>query len=204
MYDSNEASCQTLQAVDPVRRAPATNHRLPHPGACAGSPERHEYARELLRRVCQAAMADNDRPRPGARHRRSCRRTLQRHPINTWRNDYDELQLPLFWLPGNHDDPDVDARTLLGGERISAAKQVLIGNWLIVLLDSTIKGETGGNVSARADRFPAGFIASAPLSTTPWFACITTRMPAGSEWMDRLGLQQPQPLHRCAQVACIM
>ena len=104
-----------------------------------------------------------------------------------------ELKLPVFWLPGNHDDSAVMNEQLLG-KQISAAKQVLIGNWLIVLLDSTIKGETGGNVSS--DQIE--FLQTSLQAHADRHALICLHhhaLPAGSAWMDQLGLQQPQPLH---------
>lgn len=48
-----------------------------------------------------------------------------------------------FWLPGNHDDPEV-MQQVLGGPLIKAVK---VANWLIILLDSTVRGYVGGEFS---------------------------------------------------------
>ena len=98
----------------------------------------------------------------------------------------------MFWLPGNHDDGKA-MREHLRGERISAAKQVLIGNWQIVLLDSTIKGEVSGNVSPEQIDFLEACLQQ--HADRHALVCLHHQaIPAGSEWIDRLGLQQPQAL----------
>jgi Icc protein len=190
MYDSNEASCQTLQAIDPavVRLLQITDcHILARAQDCL----KGMNTRASFEAVCQAAMADNT----GLDLILATGDLSQDASTASYQylaQRFDELQLPLFWLPGNHDDGNA-MREHLGGERISAAKQVLIGNWLIVLLDSTIKGETGGNVSARQIDFLEASLQAHPYQHA--LVCLHHHaLPAGSEWMDRLGLQQPQPL----------
>ena len=64
----------------------------------------------------------------------------------------DDLGLPSFALPGNHDNPDfleqvlTDARSQVGGH-------TTVGNWCLVLLSSYLEGSAGGRLSqAELDR----------------------------------------------------
>jgi Icc protein len=50
-----------------------------------------------------------------------------------------------MWLPGNHDDNSVMAE-VNGGEAFEGYK--ILGNWLIVMADSTIYRQVGGYVEA--------------------------------------------------------
>ncbi len=51
-----------------------------------------------------------------------------------------------LWLPGNHDTLSVMAQAVAGGEELDRIAEV--GNWQIIMLDSTIPGEVGGCISA--------------------------------------------------------
>lgn len=47
------------------------------------------------------------------------------------------------WLPGNHDSP-VDMNEAMDSEQLT--KEILIGNWLILLLNTQVPGHTHGNL----------------------------------------------------------
>lgn len=49
------------------------------------------------------------------------------------------------WLPGNHDSPD-DMNEALGGNKL--VKEVRLGDWLIVLLNTQVPGHVHGNLPA--------------------------------------------------------
>ncbi|QDF66053.1 3',5'-cyclic-AMP phosphodiesterase [Shewanella sp. SNU WT4] len=54
--------------------------------------------------------------------------------------------VPCHYLPGNHDD--IHTMNLhLQGEKLSGDKQILVGNWQILMLDSTVRGKPGGLLS---------------------------------------------------------
>ncbi|MCF1426527.1 MAG: 3',5'-cyclic-AMP phosphodiesterase [Shewanella sp.] len=53
------------------------------------------------------------------------------------------LNLPCHYLPGNHDDPRV-MHLNMQGKRVHGQQHILIGNWQILLLDSTVRGKPGG------------------------------------------------------------
>jgi Icc protein len=51
-----------------------------------------------------------------------------------------------LWLPGNHDDWPTMQKTMAGNSLLERTAEV--GNWQIVMLDSTIPGHPGGELSA--------------------------------------------------------
>jgi Icc protein len=51
-----------------------------------------------------------------------------------------------LWLPGNHDNPAVMQATMAASGEL--ARSIEIGNWQIIMLDSTIPGMPGGELSA--------------------------------------------------------
>jgi Icc protein len=105
---------------------------------------------------------------------------------------FEEIGLPLFWIPGNHDD-DAVMREHLQGECIFPARQVLAGAWQIVLLDSTIKGEVAGCVAPRQLEFLARALHAYPERHA--LVCLHHQaLPAGSQWLDNYGLRQSRQL----------
>lgn len=56
------------------------------------------------------------------------------------------LNLPVHYLPGNHDDPRVMSVNMQG-HKVYGNKRILAGNWQILLLDSTVRGKPGGHLS---------------------------------------------------------
>jgi len=190
MYDSNETTSQTLQATDPavVRLVQFTDcHIL----AEARGRMKGMNTRASFEAVCQIAMAnytDLDLILATGDLSQDASTTSYQYLAQ----QFDEMQLPLFWLPGNHDDGNV-MHEHLRGERISDAKLVLIGNWLIVLLDSTIQGQASGIVSPEQIDFLEASLQQ--HASRHALVCLHHQaIPAGSEWIDRLGLQQPQAL----------
>ncbi len=99
---------------------------------------------------------------------------------------FDAMRLPVFWLPGNHDD----AATLgdnLTGERISPVKHILAGAWQIVMLDSTIAGEVHGRVAAAELEFLDNALGAYPSRHA--LVCLHHQaVETGSEWIDNKGL----------------
>ena len=100
---------------------------------------------------------------------------------------FDAAGIPTFWLPGNHDDNTVMQAQLSGGP-IRAARQVLAGNWLILLLDSTLEGEVQGRVApAQMDFMDYALRRHAGRHA---LVCLHHQaMDTGSEWIDAKGLE---------------
>lgn len=59
-----------------------------------------------------------------------------------------QLNTPNVWLPGNHDERALMAG-ILGEDASELSKTIEIGNWLIIMLDSSVLGQVGGDVSDR-------------------------------------------------------
>lgn len=59
---------------------------------------------------------------------------------------FDEVCPRQFWLPGNHDDRA--AMVEVCGQRACLANDIRIGSWQLVLLDSQIPGQVGGELGA--------------------------------------------------------
>lgn len=55
------------------------------------------------------------------------------------------LDFPCHYLPGNHDDPRV-MHLHMQGPKVYGQQRILIGNWQILMLDSTVRGKPGGHM----------------------------------------------------------
>jgi Icc protein len=98
---------------------------------------------------------------------------------------------PVYCLPGNHDITDVMHEHLNGG-RVQTTTAAEIGNWLLIMLDSTIPGEVGGHLryeeleklEANLNAYPKNHV----------LICLHHHpLPVGSAWMDRMALDNPEP-----------
>jgi Icc protein len=58
-------------------------------------------------------------------------------------NKVQALNLPCHYLPGNHDDPRLMA-VRMQGEHVFGQQLIVIGKWIILMLDSTVLGKPGG------------------------------------------------------------
>ncbi len=98
----------------------------------------------------------------------------------------DALGLPSFWLPGNHDDT-IAMKARLVGRFIDPAKQILAGDWLIVMLDSTVAGEVHGRVGESGLEFMDAAIHRHPDRHV--LVCLHHQaQEVGSRWIDQIGL----------------
>jgi Icc protein len=102
------------------------------------------------------------------------------------------LGLPVHCLPGNHDEPAAMERHLNRG-LVSTPKGVRYGPWLLALLDSTIPGEVGGALSDGELRALQSLLDAHPTSEV-LVSLHHHPVRIGSEWMDRMGLANPDAL----------
>ncbi|WP_144211260.1 3',5'-cyclic-AMP phosphodiesterase [Shewanella donghaensis] len=58
-------------------------------------------------------------------------------------NTVAELAMPCHYLPGNHDDPRLMSLHMQG-KHLFGQQRIVIGNWQILMLDSTVRGKPGG------------------------------------------------------------
>lgn len=102
------------------------------------------------------------------------------------------LGAPVYWAPGNHDDQAVAARVLNAGV-FAAERSCCLGNWQVILLDSTVPGAVGGRLAqAELERL------SACLEAYPEhhaLVCLHHQAVAvGSRWLDAIGLSNSADL----------
>lgn len=105
---------------------------------------------------------------------------------------FDDLGVATCWLPGNHDEVDV-LTDHFTGQRIDAAKHILIADWQIVMLDSTIDGEVHGHVSAQQLEFLDDCLRAFPEKYA--LVCLHHQaLETGSLWIDLIGLRNANQL----------
>ena len=93
------------------------------------------------------------------------------------------LGAPVAWLPGNHDDAAAMNRIL--GESGKLIRAVRGGNWLIVLLNSQIPGEVGGELGASELEWLNNCLAEAEADNLHCLICLHHQpIPMGSTWID--------------------
>lgn len=63
-----------------------------------------------------------------------------------------QLNTPNVWLPGNHDERRLMAG-FLGDCAPELSRTIEVGNWLIIMLDSAVLGQVGGDVSDKEMTF---------------------------------------------------
>jgi Icc protein len=97
------------------------------------------------------------------------------------------LGVPVYCLPGNHDEPSTMAR-LFAGTGFQFGGSAMLGSWRLVLLDSHVPGEPFGRLGAEALARLERELASARDRPT-LVAVHHPPMPVGSDWIDALGLQ---------------
>ena len=96
------------------------------------------------------------------------------------------LELPVYCVPGNHDVRAI-MRDILAEHEFNYCKSIEQGNWLIAGIDSCVKGEAGGHVSAaELDRLDAE-ISDTKMANV--LVCLHhPPVPMGSKWLDSVGL----------------
>ncbi|GAA3569338.1 3',5'-cyclic-AMP phosphodiesterase [Marinobacter xestospongiae] len=96
-----------------------------------------------------------------------------------------QFACPALWLPGNHDDAVVlgHAAGAVGGQ-----KQLVMGGWQFLLLDSSVPGHVHGELSDRELAFLERALARSPELPT-MIALHHHPVDVGSRWMDNIGLR---------------
>ena len=104
-----------------------------------------------------------------------------------FRRVFSALRLPVYCLPGNHDDPSVMAR-VLDAPPFTVGGHVDHGRWRIVLLDSSLPGSARGRLS---DQNLAALEASlAGAGSRHVLVCLHHHpVIMNSRWLDTVGLE---------------
>jgi len=103
-----------------------------------------------------------------------------------------ELGIPICWIPGNHDDVHQMAESL-NAEFFSPAKKIIIGEWQIVLLDSSLSGQVYG----RLGREQRSFLKKSYLNhEQAYLLPVLHHHPVdiNCQWLDPLGLEDADEL----------
>lgn len=98
-----------------------------------------------------------------------------------------KFDVPVYCIPGNHDDPKLMSTVYPRGQ-MKTDRQILVGNWQIILLDShkptAVEGYLGTDQLAFLERC---------LTEHPMRHTIVMfhhhPMPVGCAWLDNLGLK---------------
>ncbi|SDI02178.1 3',5'-cyclic-AMP phosphodiesterase [Pseudomonas panipatensis] len=112
---------------------------------------------------------------------------------------------PARWFPGNHDELQPMREVCVGTDLLDPV--IDIGAWRIILLDSTIPGAVPGQMPPEQ----LDFLEQALRSAADKHLLISFHhhpVAIGSQWMDRLGIRNPQDLfavlERYPQVRCLL
>jgi len=97
---------------------------------------------------------------------------------------------PCICLPGNHDDDELMQQVLTSG-RVSCRKQVFLGNWQLISLNSRIPGKPGGRLSNGELDFLENCLIESPerhALVAVHHHCLATQ----SSWMDTMIIENRQ------------
>jgi len=102
------------------------------------------------------------------------------------------LNIPCFWIPGNHDKPEVMQKILNHGNMMFEP-HIVAGNWQIVMLDSSVPGKVYGNISEPQLDFLQQRISNNQQRHS---LVVMHHQPVavGSQWLDGLGIKNAPEL----------
>ena len=102
------------------------------------------------------------------------------------------VELPVYCLPGNHDDPEL-MRRVLNTANVSTANFLTCGTWSIILLNTHEPGQEGGYLSATE---LDGLAEALERSTDRHVLICLHHQPVNinSPWMDRMALKNGEVL----------
>lgn len=96
---------------------------------------------------------------------------------------FGEIPAETFWLPGNHDRADTMSQVLGGPQGL--VKGLVSEHWQIVLLNSQVPGEVGGQLGAEELDWLKASLDQAALDGLYTLVCLHHQpRPMGSEWID--------------------
>ena len=93
------------------------------------------------------------------------------------------LNMPCYWLPGNHDMQSVMLPSLLS-EGLAQTKQIVSDHWQIILLDSQLEGVPHGHLSEEQLHFLKEKLQEYPDKYT-LIAVHHHILPVGAAWLDQ-------------------
>ena len=123
-----------------------------------------------------------------------------------FRQTLETLGSPAYCIPGNHDDPELMAECL-ASPRVQFCGDVRLGTWRVILLNTHLPGEVGGELGANELARLEGTLTR--LSSEHTLICMHHHpVPMGSAWMDQVGLRDAaqflQIVQRHSQVRAVL
>jgi 3',5'-cyclic-AMP phosphodiesterase len=101
----------------------------------------------------------------------------------------DPLQIPTYWVPGNHDQSLADMQQVLNSPFISPAKQFCEGGWNFILLNTMGSGLVQGRLAAaELDRLEQQLQTDRPTIVV----LHHPPLPVGAECMDQIRLENAE------------
>jgi Icc protein len=107
------------------------------------------------------------------------------------RSQIDPLQIPTYWIPGNHDQGLVDMEQALNSAIISTDKEFQKGDWNFILLNTMMLGKVQGRLSiAELTRLEQQLQHPQPAIVV----LHHPPLPVGAACMDRIRLENSDEL----------
>lgn len=103
-----------------------------------------------------------------------------------------EFSIPVHLIPGNHDDLGFMQAEFSKGQ-INCNKQIIMGDWQVILLNSQIPGQVGGHL----DRLELDWLEKCLNNGSVSHSIVFLHhqpVPIGTKWLDSLGLDNADPL----------
>lgn len=96
---------------------------------------------------------------------------------------FDQFNCAGFWLPGNHDDRETMALVDVDASRL--CKDIRVSGWQILMLDSQVPGEVGGNLGADEIAWFEGALQNGRDAGLYSLVCLHHQpVSIGCEWLD--------------------
>jgi Icc protein len=104
-------------------------------------------------------------------------------------NAVSDAGAPCYFLPGNHDRRHEMRRGLLGdGSPFKTDRQIIVGKWQIILLDSLIEGAVGGRLESGELEFLQKCLKERPEFYS--MVCLHHHpVEMGARWLDQIGVE---------------
>lgn len=107
-----------------------------------------------------------------------------------FRSSLEPLGLPVYCIPGNHDDPKL-MDELLSKQPFQVGGEVRLGPWSVILLNTFLTGEDAGGLGDR--RLQGLTAALKEHSSQHVLICMHHHpLPLGSAWLDGVALRDSQ------------
>jgi len=107
-------------------------------------------------------------------------------------NSIEACKTPCICLPGNHDDYAL-MQQVFNTDKINCRKQVLLGNWQLICLNSQVPGEPGGHLASEELDFLENCLNENPdchALIAIHHHCLETKSP----WMDTMIIDNRQDI----------